>query len=64
MSKNKSKKQIRLLKQYEGTIIDKYVKEEIKRIKRRYNKHRSKSQKICRIIAKKLRRSKLLETKI
>lgn len=45
MAKKKYKKEIRFFKQYEGTIINKGVKEEIKRIERRYNKHRDKSQK-------------------
>jgi hypothetical protein len=41
----KHKKKIKFLKQYEGTIIDKGIKEEIKREDRRYNKHRGKNEK-------------------
>jgi hypothetical protein len=44
MSK-KHKKNIKFWEQYKGTVIDKGAKEEIKREKRRYNKHRSKSTK-------------------
>ena len=44
MSKNKAKKQITLYEQYKGTIIWKGLQEEIKRVQRRYQKHRNKSK--------------------
>jgi len=42
MAKKKYKKQIKFWKDYEDTIISKGAKEEIKRIERRYIKHRNK----------------------
>jgi hypothetical protein len=43
MSKHKYKKDIKLFEAYKDTIIGKGAKEEIKHIKRRYQKHRNKS---------------------
>jgi hypothetical protein len=42
MAKKKFKKLLAFWKSYEGTWIDKKAREEKKRIKRRYNKHRFK----------------------
>jgi len=42
MMAKKYKKTMRFWKSYEGTCLDNGVKEEQKRERRRYNKHRSK----------------------
>lgn len=43
MARKKYKKLIKFWKSWEGTILDEFSKEEQKRIQRRYNNHREKS---------------------
>lgn len=42
---SKYKKNKKLFESYKGTVIDKGVKEELKRMEKRYNKQRSRSTK-------------------
>lgn len=44
MTKNKHKKRIKLWESFYGTFIDKGAREEVKREKERYERHRGKNK--------------------